>query len=118
MVARYIFPYDIGVSASYKLQSGYQTARRISVRLPNAGTERVMAGPYDERAPNVGIFDMRAEKSFNLPQGATMALLFDGFNLVNSSTVLNYRTISGSRYNEIVAILDPRVFRVGVRIEF
>ena len=27
-------------------------------------------------------------------------------------------TISGSRYNEIVAILDPRVFRVGVRIEF
>ena len=34
------------------------------------------------------------------------------------SAVLNYGTISGSRYNEIVAILDPRVFRVGVRIEF
>ena len=39
------------------------------------------------------------------------------------SAVLNYETISGgtisgSRYNEIVAILDPRVFRVGVRIEF
>ena len=57
-----------------------------------------------------------------------MALLFDGFNLTNSATVLNYGTISGgtisggtisgSRYNEIVAILDPRVFRVGVRIEF
>ena len=118
MVGRYIFPYDIGVSASYKLQSGFQTARRISVRLPNAGSERVMASPYDERAPNVGIFDMRAEKSFDIPGGATMALLFDGFNLTNSATVLNYRTISGSRYNEIIAILDPRVFRVGVRIEF
>ena len=39
------------------------------------------------------------------------------------SAVLNYGTISGgtisgSRYNEIVAIRDPRVFRVGVRIEF
>ena len=39
------------------------------------------------------------------------------------SAVLKYGTISGgtisgSRYNEIVAILDPRVFRVGVRIEF
>lgn len=118
MVARYIFPHDIGVSASYKLQSGFQTGRRANVRLPNAGTERVMPDGYDNRAPNVGIFDMRAEKSFNLPQGATLALLFDGFNLTNSSTVLNYRTISGSRYNEIVAILDPRVFRVGVRIEF
>lgn len=118
MVARYIFPWDIGVSASYKLQSGYQTARRISVRLPNAGTERVMASPYDERAPNVGIYDMRAEKSFLLPKGVNLSLLFDGFNLFNSSTVLNYRTISGGRYNEIVAILDPRIFRLGVRLEF
>lgn len=118
MVGRYIFPWDVGVSASYKLQSGYQTARRISVRLPNAGTERVMASPYDERAPSVGIFDMRAEKAFTLPKGVNVALLFDGFNLLNSSTVLNYRTISGGRYNEIVAILDPRIFRVGVRIEF
>ena len=47
-----------------------------------------------------------------------MAFLLDGFNLTNSATVLNYRTFSGSRYNEIVAILDPRVFRLGVRIEF
>ncbi len=77
-----------------------------------------MPDGYNSRAPNVGIFDMRAEKSFDLPQGATVAFLFDGFNLTNSSTVLNYRTISGSRYNEIVAILDPRVFRVGVRLEF
>ena len=117
LVARYIFPYDIGVSASYKLQSGFQTGRRISVRLPNAGTERVMANGYPDRAPNVGIFDMRAEKSFDIG-GANMALLFDGFNLTNSATVLNYRTTSGNRYNEINAILDPRVFRLGVRIEF
>ena len=118
LVARYIFPYDIGVSASYKLQSGFQTGRRVSVRLPNAGTERVMPDGYNDRAPNVGIFDMRAEKSFDIMGGANMALLFDGFNLTNSSTVLNYRTIGGSRYNEIIAILDPRVFRIGVRIEF
>ena len=70
------------MSASYKLQSGYETGRRVSVRLPNAGTERVMPDGYNDRAPNVGIFDMRAEKSFNIMGGATMALLFDGFNLV------------------------------------
>ena len=27
-------------------------------------------------------------------------------------------TISGPRYNEIVAILNPRVFRAGLRLEF
>ena len=53
--------------------------------------ERVMPDGYNDRAPNVGIFDMRAEKSFDQPGGANMALLFDSFNLTNGATVLNYR---------------------------
>lgn len=39
-------------------------------------------------------------------------------NHQNDAAVLNFRTISGSRYNEILAILNPRVFRADLRLEF
>ncbi|MCY4030262.1 MAG: TonB-dependent receptor, partial [Acidobacteria bacterium] len=48
LVGRYVFPYEIGLTAAYRLQSGFQVGRRINVPLPNAGTERVMANPYDD----------------------------------------------------------------------
>ncbi len=118
LAGRYVFPYEIGFSAAYRLQSGYQVGRRITVQLPNAGTERVMANPYDERAPHVGIFDLRAEKQLALRAGVSLTLLLDAFNVLNDASVLNFRTISGPRHNEIIAILNPRVLRTGLRLEF
>jgi hypothetical protein len=120
LVGRYIFKYDIGVSASYKLQSGYNTTREIAVLLPNAGNENIQAYPVaDDRAPNVGIFDIRVEKTFVLhPRWARVTGMLDLFNIFNSSTITNYRTRSGSRYKEVVALLDPRIVRFGVRFEF
>jgi hypothetical protein len=120
MVGRYVFKYDIGVSASYKLQSGYNITRRINVRLPNAGSERVQAEPSEnERAPNVGIFDIRFEKTFVIhPRWARVTGMVDFFNLFNSNPVTNYRNYSGSRYKEVISLLDPRIIRFGVRYEF
>ena len=48
----------------------------------------------------------------------TRQLLLAAFHVRNDATVLNFRTISGPRYNEIIAILNPRVFRAGLRLEF
>ena len=118
LAGRYMFPHKIGLTATYRLQSGFQVGRRITVRLPNAGTERVLADPYLGRAPNVGIFDLRGEKQLALRNGLSLTLLLDSFNVLNDVTVLNFRTISGPRYNEIIAILNPRVFRAGLRLEF
>ena len=118
LAARYVLPHEIGLTAAYRLQSGFQVGRQINVQLPNAGTERVMADPYDDRAPSVGIVDVRAEKRLGLRGGAGLTLLMDAFNVLNGAAVLNFRTISGPRYNEIVAILNPRVFRAGLRLEF
>ena len=77
-----------------------------------------MATRYDDRAPSVGIFDLRADKQLTLRDGVSLTLLLDAFNVLNDAAVLNFRTISGPRYNEIIAILNPRVFRAGLRLEF
>jgi hypothetical protein len=118
-VGRYVFAYDIGVSASYKLQSGFNYPRELSVTLPNAGAELIPAEPFDaNRAPNVGIFDVRVEKSFALGRPGRITGMLDVFNLSNSNVVTNARTRSGSRYNEVIALLDPRTVRFGIRWEF
>ena len=121
-LGRYVFAYDLGVAASYRLQSGFNVIRQVRARLPQAGSEWVHAHPvHFERSPNVGIFDVRVEKAFHLrgrwgwsPAWSTSLI----FNIVKANPVTNYRTNSGSRYREVVAILDPRVVRFGIRYEF
>jgi hypothetical protein len=44
--------------------------------------------------------------------------MVDVFNIFNSNPVINYRNTSGSRYKEVIAILDPRIVRFGIRYEF
>ncbi len=120
MVGRYVFPYEVGVSASYKLQSGYQYTRRINPRLPVAGTTKIAAYETNtNRSPNVGIFDVRLEKEFVInPRWARVTGMLDIFNLLNNGVVANARNTTGSRYKEIVALLDPRVIRLGIRWTF
>lgn len=119
LVGRYMFPYEIGVSGSFKLQSGFNYAREISVNLPNAGAEAIPAESFDSnRAPNVAILDIRAEKSFQLGNAGRVTGILDVFNLTNSGVVTNARVRSGSRYREVISLLDPRAVRFGVRWEF
>jgi hypothetical protein len=90
-----------------------------NVVLPNAGTEAVRVEPVtSNRAPNVSILDVRVDKSIGFGKYGKMTLQADWFNVVNANTVLNFRTITGPRFNEVIAILDPRVFRVGLRYDF
>jgi hypothetical protein len=119
LIGRYVLPLDFAMSASYKLQSGYNYARTISVPLPGAGAETIFAEPVDaQRAPNVGIVDLRLEKAFKLSKYGRFTAMVDAFNALNSDTITNFRITSGSRYNELIALLDPRTVRFGVRYEF
>ena len=120
LIGRYSLPWQFGVSGSYKLQSGRQWGRTISAALTNAGSQTVRVESADfRRAPNVGIFDIRADKSFTLPNKAgRITAMLDVFNLTNSSTVTNFRITTGATFQEILAILDPRIVRFGVRYEF
>ena len=117
---RYLLPFGFATGVSYKLQSGYNVARTITVPLPNAGNEVIHAHSLkDNRADNVHIVDYRFEKSIDLGgrRGKLVGLL-DIFNAFNSDTIVNYRVITGPAYNQIIALLDPRMIRFGVRWDF
>lgn len=119
LLGRYELPWQVAVAASFKYQSGFQYARTISVPLPGAGAETINAEPVSSnRAPNVPILDFRAEKAFSLGGTRKLALLFDVFNATNSDVITNFRIATGTRYNEVIALLDPRTIRFGARLGF
>jgi hypothetical protein len=113
-------PWGLAVGASFKLQSGFNWARTIAVPFPNAGSVNVFAEPLEaNRTENVGILDFRAEKSFSLGRaGGRVSLLADVFNATNSNVVTNARNVTGTRFKEVISVLDPRVFRFGIRYQF
>jgi hypothetical protein len=80
----------------------------------------VLAGPIqDHRADNVSILDLRFEKSIPLGgRAGKVTGMVDVFNLLNANPIVNFRTISGSRFQEVIALLDPRIVRFGVRYQF
>jgi outer membrane receptor protein involved in Fe transport len=121
LIGRYSMPWGLGVSGSYKLQSGRNWSRELSVALPNARTtELISVEPADSnRAPNVGIVDVRFDKAFSMPRrfGKVVAMI-DVFNLANSGTVTAFRTRTATNFQEVTALLDPRIVRFGIRYEF
>lgn len=119
LIGRYVFPYEIGVSASYKLQSGYNWGRNTSVSLPNAGSESMLMEPLSSnRTENVQILDFRAEKGFKVGRAGRVTAIMDLFNALNQNPTTGFRTVTGARFREVIAVLDPRAARFGLRWDF
>ncbi len=69
VIGRYLLPYDIGLSGSWKVQSGQHYGRTISVPFPGDGARAIRVEPITaNRYPTVSILDVRFDKS--LPAGA------------------------------------------------
>jgi hypothetical protein len=127
LIGRYEFPWMLSMAGSFKLQSGYNWARSTSVPLPGFGNTTVAMEPLSaNRSPNVAILDIRAEKAFKLGGSRKITGMVDVFNALNADTVVNFRLTSSptpvnpdnNRYKELIALLDPRIFRFGVRLDF
>ncbi len=116
---RYVFPFDIGVSGSWKLQSGYNWARSTSINFPGDGTQSIRVEPVTaNRAPNVAILDFRLDKSLKFGRAGKLTGMMDMFNALNSGVVTNFRQTTGATFKEVIALLDPRIIRFGVRYDF
>jgi hypothetical protein len=119
IVGRYTMPYEIGLSGSWKVQSGRQWGRSLSFAFPGDGTQSVRVEPVTaNRAPTVSILDFRADKSFSFGRFGKMTGMVDVFNALNSGSVINFSTVTGPTFKRVIGILDPRVVRFGVRYEF
>ena len=118
IVGRYVMPFDIGLSGSWKVQSGIEWGRTISVAFPGDGNQTVRVEPITaNRAPSVGILDFRLDKSFTMGRYGRLTGQVDVFNATNSGTVTAFRQTTVN-YREVTGILDPRIVRFGLRFDF
>jgi hypothetical protein len=118
VIGRYTLPFDIGTSASWKVQSGPQYGRTISVAFPGDGTQTVRVEPVTARRyPAVSILDFRLDKSFRLPKNIKMTGMVDIFNVLNSNPATTVR-LTTVNFHEVTAILDPRIVRFGFRVDW
>jgi len=121
VIGRYVLPFDIGFSGSWKVQSGFNYGRTISVAMPVEGNRTIRVTPIDAfRYPSVAILDLRLDKSIGLGKAGKVSPIFDVFNLLNSGVPTNVRTTNtaAAPFQEVTTILNPRVLRFGVRYSF
>jgi hypothetical protein len=119
VIGRYTLPWDIGLSGSWKVQSGGNWGRSLSVPFPGDGTRTVRVEPVTaNRGETVQIMDMRLDKSLRFRGATRLTLMLDAFNLTNAGTVTTFRNATGATFKEVTALLDPRIIRFGVRFDF
>jgi len=119
-------PWGINVGGSFRMMSGQRYTRMLNTL--NAGVvlnqvqEVIMAEKKGSRGyPTQTILDLRLEKAFSLSGRTSFRIFADGFNILNANKAVEVQTESDSpvlQFNQVLAIMQPRIFRVGVKFEF
>jgi hypothetical protein len=119
LISRYSFAHDIGVAANFRVQSGFAYSRIWTGNLPKAGIFRVFSeNTENNRTDTVPILDFRVDKVFRVGGRSRITAMLDLFNAANSNAVTNFVLVNGANFNKINATLDPRVFQLGIRLDF
>jgi hypothetical protein len=75
----------------------------------------------DFRLPAVSSLDARAEKAFKF-RNVNLMLDLDVFNITNASTTLgkqyDMRATGATGFDQVLEIMNPRILRLGARINF
>jgi hypothetical protein len=115
--------YGIKISPVLRHQSGVNFARQISV----PGTAGAAFGlvypastiyaddPNENREDNIWVFDVRAEKTFNLIGRTRIRGFIDFFNITNSHASETITRTTGANYLRPANILAPFTTRLGFR---
>ena len=113
------------LSTVYRYTTGLAWGRTASIRGLAQGNEAVRIEPIGTRRTDpVGLLDFRAEKSVPLgQQGRQVGVFLDIFNLANKGVINNNSRsgvieASGSTFGNPNVWVDPRLARLGFRIQF
>ena len=123
----FVAPYDINIGGAYRITSGmntyggldHQMARELLVQDATTGSFSSIRveenGEFRQDASS--ILDLRFAKTFRVGDISLEAMV-DGFNVLNANTILRTGVLTGSNLNVPRNVTPPRIFRLGLRIEF
>ena len=126
-------PWEITINPVLRYQSGENLERTVQLALRTANNyeyEAEIEGTY--RSDHVSIFDISTERRFRLGGSRSADVFVAAFNLFNNNAATGMDEIIGTRTATLpsaervtyarflrpTAILQPRVFRVGVKLQF
>jgi len=119
----YEAPYAVKVTPILRLQAGQPIGRVFvplaAARFNYSNSVTVLAEPMGARhQDHIGLFDLRAEKIFNMPHGTRVSGFLDVFNVFNSNAEQNTSYNSGTSFLRPLNIIPPRIVRIGARFTF
>ena len=119
LLARYTLPYDVGLAANVRHQSGWPYALIQRVDIPGTGTNQpiFLTDLAENRSDNVTIVDLRLDKAFRVGASGRVTLMLDLYNLFNSNAVTNFSLRTGDN-ERVIAALDPIAMKLGLRYQF
>lgn len=119
LVGSYELPFGITFGGFFNFRSGLPTQRTYRYRDVNQDDVYVEFEKYGtERYPSMTILDLRLSKVFRTGKLGTFELMADVFNTFNAYTTLDWTTLSGSTYHQVLTVLAPRILRLGVKWQF
>ncbi len=122
----YQLPYGINLSGVFQAREGYIKPTYVAgVDMIELGENSVYGSPDggskfgDDRLPAFWVLNFRLEKVFELSDNSRVILSADAFNVTNSAHSLKKETSIGSpNFDNDLRILNPRIFRFGIRFTF
>ncbi len=118
-------PGGVNFSGVLVAREGYVKLTDVRVNRPGIGYSSIYGSPDgggqfgDERLPTFWVLNLRLEKLFRIGDMGTVAIAADAFNITNSAHALKQQTrITSDNYGQDLRILNPRVFRFGIRFNF
>jgi hypothetical protein len=121
----YQLPYGITFSGVFLAREGFVKPTYVLVDMVELGINELYGNPDgggkfgDERLPAFWVLNFRLEKVFEISEGTRVVLAADAFNITNSAHSLKKETsIDSPDFDKDLRILNPRVFRFGIRFNF
>lgn len=119
-------PFGINLGTYVRAMSGRRYTRQVrSQDLPitlSQGSETIYAEKRGSAAYDaLYLVDFRLEKSFRFGRGISISVFSDCFNLLNVGAINDVYTISSNenkQYGLEEGIVDPRIFRLGAKIQW